>query len=88
MINLLRNMIIGCFCVAVALPPATAAEMSLKQVIGTVLAHHPDLKVSRIDSAIAATETTRLQGLLDPTVSATASVSDEKIPTISDFQPS
>jgi len=88
MTNLLRNMIIGCFCVAVALPPAMAEEMSLKQVIGAVLAHHPDLNVSRIDSAIATTETTRLEGLLDPTISVTATASDEKIPTISDFQPS
>jgi|GEM_PF-1626285 len=87
-IDLLRYMIVGFFCMAVAALPATAAEMSLKQVIGTVLAHHPDLNISQIDSAIAATETTRLEGILDPLVTATGTASDEKIPTISDFQPS
>jgi len=79
---------IGCFCMVATLSMATAEEMSLKQIIETVLAHHPDLNVSRIDSAIAATETDRIEGVLDPLVSATATASTEKIPTVSDFQPS
>lgn len=85
---LLRKMIMGILCMAVAMSTAMAEKMSLKQVIETVLAHHPDLTVSRIDSAIAATETGRIEGLLDPVVTATATASTEKRPTVSDFQPS
>jgi len=68
--------------------PVMAETMSLKQVIETVLAHHPDLNISKIDSAIAATETRRVEGILDPVVTASIGASDEKTPTVSDFQPS
>jgi len=67
---------------------ASAAEMSLKQVITSVLEHHPDLNVSRIDTAIAATETNRIKGVLDPIITANITASAEKIPTISNFQAS
>jgi len=77
-----------CLCsLAVFTMPAGAAAMSLKQVIEATLAKHPDLNVSRIDNAIANTETSRIKGMLDPVVTATASASSEKIPTVSDFQP-
>jgi len=88
MIRLFRCILLSMLTVAVCAAPAAAGDMSLKQVIETVLAHHPDLHVSRIDSAIAATEATRVEGLLDPVVTASIGASDEKIPTISDFQPS
>ncbi len=88
MIRRLRYFTLAYFCLAMATPMAMAESMSLKQVIETVIARNPDVTISRIDSAIAATETTRLQGILDPKISASASASDEKIPTISDFQPS
>ncbi|MDQ6970710.1 MAG: TolC family protein [Mariprofundus sp.] len=61
--------------------------MSLKQVIKSVLEQHPELNVSRIDTAIAATETNRVEGILDPIITANVIVSDEKTPTVSDFQP-
>jgi len=88
MIHLFRNIIFFLLALAALTAPARAEEMSLKQVIETVLAHHPDLNVSRIDNAIASTEAGRVEGFLDPVVTASISVSDEKTPTISDFQPS
>lgn len=88
MIHLIRNIVCSVFCLAALSMSATAEEMSLAQVIKTVLAHHPDLHVSRIDSDIAATETLRVEGILDPVVTASIGASDEKIPAISDFQPS
>lgn len=68
--------------------PATAAEMSLKSVIETILNQHPELTVNRVDRAIAATEAARIEGTLEPVVAANLSASDEKTPTISSFQPS
>jgi len=88
MILLFRSFFLSLLCIVVLNTPAAAASMSLKQVIETVLAHHPDLNVSRIDSAIAATEAVRVKGILDPVVSASVTASTEKTPTISDFQPS
>jgi len=67
--------------------PVQAEEMSLQQIIRTVLDSHPELHVSRIDTAIAATETRRVEGSLDAIVTAKITASDEKTPTISDFQP-
>jgi len=64
-----------------------AGPMSMKQVIGTVLAQRPELQVSRVDTAIAAIDAARIESLLDPVVTANVGVSDEKTPTVSDFQP-
>jgi outer membrane protein TolC len=86
--HLFRSISLSLLCLAAFTAPASAEEMSLKQVIETVLAHHPDLNVSRIDSAIAATETGRVEGGLDPVIEATILGSAEKVPTVSDFQPS
>jgi len=88
MIHLFRSIVLSMLCLAALSAPAAAEDMSLKQVIETVLAHHPDLQVNRIDRSIAATEARRVQGILDPVVTASIGASDEKIPTISDFQPS
>jgi outer membrane protein TolC len=88
MIHLYRNIVLSLICLAALAMPATAEEMSLKQVIKTVLANHPDLNISRIDSAIAATGTMQVKGILDPVITASLGASDEKIPTVSNFQPS
>jgi len=88
MIQPIRNIVCLLLCLAAPVFSATAEEMNLKQVIKTVLAHHPDLKISRIDSDIAATETRGVEGILDPLVTASVGASDEKVPTISEFQPS
>ncbi|WP_167632373.1 TolC family protein [Mariprofundus ferrooxydans] len=61
-------------------------SMSLKQIVTVVLKNHPDLQVSRIDTAIAETGKQRIQGMLDPSVSASIIASEEKTPVSSDFQ--
>jgi len=88
MIHLFRNIALSLLCMATFTAPAPAKEISLKQAIETVLAHHPDLNVSRIDSAIAATETGRIEGVLDPVLSATILASGEQVPINSIYQPS
>ncbi|MFQ5518958.1 MAG: TolC family protein [Mariprofundus sp.] len=85
--------LIGLMITAIALfavaQPATASDnMSLKQVIQAVLSNQPDLAISRIDSAIAATETQRIEGILDPIVSASILASEEQTPVSSAFQAS
>ncbi|MFQ5519250.1 MAG: TolC family protein, partial [Mariprofundus sp.] len=60
--------------------------MSLKQAIQAVLQNHPELNINRVDAAIAETETRRIEGMLDPVVSASIGASEEQVPTSSDFQ--
>jgi len=72
---------------SIALVNASEA-LSLKQVIVTVIDKHPDLNVNRIDHRIAETERQRVQGLLDPVISAKMVASEEKVPVSSDFQAS
>ena len=87
--KIFSTMIFAAVTLLVVIQPAMAANtMSLKQVIESTLSSHPDLQLSRIDSAIAQTETRRIQGMLDPTVSASIKASEEKIPVSSDFQAS
>jgi outer membrane protein TolC len=87
--KLLNTMVITAVATLAAAYPATASDaMSLKQVVEIVLANHPDLKVSRIDTAIAETETQRVKGILDPTFTASIKVSEEQTPVSSDFQAS
>lgn len=71
-----------------AAPAAQAETMSLSEVIDTILAQQPQLELSRIDSAIADTERQRIEGMLDPVVTAAVGASDETTPTISAFQAS
>ncbi|GAV20804.1 outer membrane efflux protein [Mariprofundus micogutta] len=65
-----------------------AESMSLNEVVGTVLTNHPDLKTGEIDTAIAKTETQRIQGMLDPMFTARIGASEDKSPVSSDFQAS
>ncbi|MDX8405739.1 MAG: TolC family protein [Mariprofundus sp.] len=65
---------------------ATAANMTLAEVIDTVISVDPGLKLSRMDTAITATDHQRIEGLLDPVVTGSLSVSHEQIPVASDFQ--
>jgi len=87
MIQLPRLIAIGLLFMSMIATPLKAEEMSLQKVIRTVLDSHPELHVSRIDTAIAATETRRVEGGLDAIVTANITASDEKTPTTSDFQP-
>lgn len=74
-----------------ALPATTAnaeAEaMSLDAIIATVIRQDPGLAINRLDSAIAETDRLRMEGLLDPVLSASLSASQEQTPVASDFQP-
>ena len=73
---------------AVVAMPAMAKEMDLKAAIETVIASHPDLEISRIDRRIAQTESRRVEGMLDPVVTASIGASEDTTPTSSSFQPS
>ncbi|PJA32042.1 MAG: TolC family protein [Zetaproteobacteria bacterium CG_4_9_14_3_um_filter_53_7] len=66
--------------------PAFAENMTLKQVLETVLSNHPSLRTGDIDSAIARTESQRIAGMLDPTVTARITASEDTSPVSSDFQ--
>ncbi|MDX8391124.1 MAG: TolC family protein [Mariprofundaceae bacterium] len=65
---------------------ASAAEISLSDIIATVLDKHPDLNISRTDTALAAADAQRVASLLDATVSGNISGSNEQIPVSGDFQ--
>ncbi len=67
---------------------ASAEPMTLDQVIKTVLAHHPDLVISRVDSDLARSDIQNTEGLLDPTVTASISAIEDKTPVASVFQAS
>ncbi|MDX8411863.1 MAG: TolC family protein [Mariprofundaceae bacterium] len=62
--------------------------MSLQQTIEAVLASHPDLALSRIKPRIAATEKGRIEGQLDPVVSASGNFTEDQTPVSSAFSPS
>lgn len=74
------------FGLILAAAPLHAESMSLKQVVKAVLNNHPDLALSRVDTAIAETEVRNLEGQLDPVITARITASDEKAPAASDFQ--
>jgi len=82
----LRNIVSLALAIALYAPCASAGEMSLKQVLEAVLANHPQLDISRTDTAIAAADAQRIEGLLDTSINASATGSDERVPTVSDFQ--
>lgn len=78
--------IITATAMATACPAIASDSMSLKQIVTVVLSKYPDLQVSRIDTAIAETGKQRIQGMLDPLVSASIIASEDKTPVSSDFQ--
>jgi len=65
---------------------AMAVNMTLDEVIETVISRDPGLKLSRMDTAITAADRQRIDGLLDPVVTAGLTVSKEQTPVASDFQ--
>jgi len=76
----------------VALPdtqPAAAGEpIHLDDAIRQALSKRPDLALGRIDTAVAETENRRIEGMLDPVVTASVGASDDKSPVASSFQAS
>jgi len=67
--------------------PATvsAEPISLAETIRETLANHPDLSIGEIGISMAAAEQERVNGALDPRVSASIGYSDEKAPTTNPF---
>lgn len=72
---------------APAAAETSSAVRTLDAVIAEVLARHPDLEIARLDSAIAGTEIQRLDAGLDPQISARVSITDDRMPLMSEFQP-
>lgn len=62
------------------------SRLSLKQVVAAVLKGNPQLTISRTDTELAAADAQRVEGLLDPSLSATVKGSEERVRTVSDFQ--
>jgi len=62
-----------------------AEAMSLPDVLRAVLNKHPDLALARIQEQSLRIESQNIEGILDPRVSLTGSLSDETTPTTSPF---
>jgi len=78
-----RNIFFICLLL---LPGITSAEpVSLVQALRETLANHPDLAIAKLSPEFSKTEQERIDGMLDPRVSARIAASDEKSPTTSPF---
>lgn len=84
--RLLRSIVPLTLALAAGSPLANAQDMSLKQVIEAALKNNPQLALGRTDTALAAADAQRIEGLLDTGIHATLTGSDEQVPTVSDFQ--
>jgi len=71
----------------VFIPPAGGSEsnLSLTDVLHIVLTQHPDLALARIQEQSLHIEKQNIEGMLDPKVALTSSLSDETKPTTSPF---
>ncbi len=88
MVSRLACCVVAVFSLCIAIPASAAEDtISLKHVIEQVLRNHPDLRISHIDSAIAATGSDSVQGLLDPRIQASAGIAQDQTPVSSSFQP-
>jgi len=73
-------------CILLQIPgTAFAQQISLAEVVQTTLSSHPDIPLSELQTSSAQIEQERLDGMLDPRVSARVGASDEKSPTTSPF---
>ena len=82
----LRNLALAVLALLTASAPLAAEEMTLSHVVQEVLQQHPSLNISRTDTAIAAADEQRIEGLLDASLNGSIGGSDEKVPVSSDFQ--
>lgn len=81
--------ICGLLASMVAPLPAPAEEsMTLFSVIQTVLQKHPDIALADLQPEILQTEEQRLEGQLDPVISAKVGASNEQTLSTSQFSPS
>jgi len=66
---------------------AASQNMTLRAVLEAILSRHPDMALSKLDTAITENDESRLAALLDPTISGRLTLSDDQSPIASDFQP-
>lgn len=82
-------MLLSGMAIALDAPSAIAGEsIGLSDAIRQALTHRSDLVLGRIDSALAETESQRIEGMLDPVVTASIGATDDKSPVASSFQAS
>lgn len=84
----IRRALLLALCLPGMMPHADADELTLPEIIRQVLAQTPQLAIHRLDTAISASEIQRVEGLLDPVVTAKVGVIDDQTPVTSSFQPS
>jgi len=84
--QLFRSIVLLMLAVVTSAPVASAAEMNLKQVLEAILHSNPQISISRTDTAIAAADEQRIQGMLDASINGKILGSDEQVPVASDFQ--
>ncbi len=72
-------------CILLLPAVAPAEPISLAHAIRETLAHHPDIAIARLGPEFSKSEQERLDGMLDPRVTARIGASDEKSPTTSPF---
>jgi len=68
--------------------PVLAQEMTLAEAIQQAISKQPGLTLNRIDTDMADTEIQRIEGMLDPVVTASVGATDDKSPVSSTFQAS
>ncbi|MCK5307735.1 MAG: TolC family protein, partial [Zetaproteobacteria bacterium] len=75
------------FLIYILLMPgmASAQSISLADVIYETFANNPDIPLSQLGRDFVKVEQQRIEGMLDPNVSARVGYSDEKTPTASPF---
>jgi len=68
------------------LPGSVSAQpISLAEVIQETFANNPDIPLSQLGTDFARADQQRIEGMLDPNVSARIGYSDEKVPTTNPF---
>lgn len=80
-------LLMSCLSMLIAIPVAIAEPMSLAAVIRNVLAHHPDIPLSRLQIRITSTDQQSIEGQLDPQVTASLLSINDQNPTNSLFNP-
>lgn len=80
---MIRHLMLVCTLLMPAI--AFAEQVSLAEVIEVTLSSHPDIPLGELQTSSAQIEQERIDGMLDPIVSARIGTSDEKSPTTSPF---
>lgn len=78
-----RNILL--ICLLIVSGTASAQSISLAEVIHETFASNPDIPLSQLGRDFVEVEQQRIEGMLDPNVSARIGYSDEKVPTTNPF---